>query len=220
MCAMGLGTKKMKVGTLFVSAGLSAILTFALLAAALTTDYWYIVKVDPVGSNGSHPLGEEELDSHSGLWRTCEGKNACILLIDPFGQQNVTASLQHLLSMHRTFVVLLPLSLILVVFGGMCGLVSSLAKSFHLLLFSGSFFLIGSLLTMSGICVYISYSNAAFEATMQIYESSAFQQVHISFGWSMVLAWLSFTTEVFTGTVLLIAAKIVKQQQAMRSAAI
>ncbi|XP_078506887.1 transmembrane protein 235 [Lissotriton helveticus] len=130
------------VGVLFVVAGVSGMFSFSFLAAAIGTDYWYLLEVAQVG-NGSR---WEELDSHSGLWRVCEGRNACIPLIDPFGEESteVPESQQHLICMHRAFVVLLPLSLILQVFGAICGLVSSLARNFLLLVLTGSYFLLGS----------------------------------------------------------------------------
>ncbi|KYO35675.1 transmembrane protein 235 [Alligator mississippiensis] len=69
----------------------------------------------------------------------------CVPLIDPFGSESreVPASLQHLIRMHRAFVVLLPLSLILIVFGWGCGVIGSLAQSSCLLLFTGCYFLLG-----------------------------------------------------------------------------
>lgn len=48
-----------------------------------------------------------------------------------------------LAGMHRAFVVLLPLSLILIVFGWGCGVIGSLAQSSCLLLFTGCYFLLG-----------------------------------------------------------------------------
>lgn len=46
--------------------------------------------------------------------------------------------------MHRTIVVLLPLSLVLLLIGGICGLVSSLAQSHVLLTGTASYFFICS----------------------------------------------------------------------------
>lgn len=46
--------------------------------------------------------------------------------------------------MHRTIVVLLPLSLVLLLIGGICGLVSSLAQSRVLLTGTASYFFICS----------------------------------------------------------------------------
>ncbi|XP_060544231.1 transmembrane protein 235-like [Pantherophis guttatus] len=60
-------------GTLCLAAALNGLLSFGFLAAAIGTDYWYLIHVDGAGRNGSARDGEE-LSSHSGLWRLCEGK--------------------------------------------------------------------------------------------------------------------------------------------------
>ncbi|XP_005989152.1 transmembrane protein 235 [Latimeria chalumnae] len=208
-----------KLGALFLVVGCAGILSFTFLTVAIGSDYWYIVEVNP---NANTSLPPQELDSHSGLWRYCEGKNGCISLIDPFGEETleVPDSQQHLIRMHLTFVILLPLSLILLVFGAICGLVSSLAKSFCLLLFTGCYFFVVGLLTLSGISLYIGYSKAAFVQAVEMYDHERFKNVHISFGWSMGLAWLSFSMDIIAGSLLLLAAKIVNLQHVMQSAEI
>ncbi|XP_054832275.1 transmembrane protein 235 [Eublepharis macularius] len=195
-------------GALCLGAALSGILSFGLLAAAIGTDYWYLIRVELAGRNGS-AWEAEQLSSHSGLWRLCEGRNACMPLIDPFGTESrqVPASLQHLIRMHRAFVVLLPLSLILVVFGWICGVISSLARSSRFLLFTGCYFLQGALLTLTGTTIYICYSRAAFRETVQMFDLKRFEHVRIAFGWSLALAWLSFGTEVLAGILFLLAAR-------------
>lgn len=45
--------------------------------------------------------------------------------------------------MHRAFMVLLPLSLILIIFGWICGIIGFLAQISWLLLFTGCYFLLG-----------------------------------------------------------------------------
>ncbi|XP_077184225.1 transmembrane protein 235 isoform X3 [Paroedura picta] len=97
---MGPGRCAASSGALCLGAALSGILSFALLAVALGTDYWYLIRVEPAGRNGS-AWEAERLSSHSGLWRLCEGRNACIPLIDPFGAESwqVPASLQYLISL-------------------------------------------------------------------------------------------------------------------------
>lgn len=57
------------LAALLLSAALGALLSFALLAAAVASDYWYILEV----ADASGP-DSAQLSSHSGLWRTCEGK--------------------------------------------------------------------------------------------------------------------------------------------------
>lgn len=58
------------LAALLLSSALGALLSFALLAAAVSSDYWYILEVANAGGSG----GEQQLSSHSGLWRTCEGE--------------------------------------------------------------------------------------------------------------------------------------------------
>ncbi|XP_042308554.1 transmembrane protein 235 [Sceloporus undulatus] len=205
-------------GPLCLGAALSGLCSFVLLAAAVATDYWYLLRVDLAPGNRSSSSSssssawdaqQQQLDSHSGLWRLCEGQNACIPLIDPFGAESwqVPASLQHLICMHRAFVVLLPLSLILIVFGWICGIIGSLVRSTCLLQFTGCYFLMGALLTLSGISIYICYSGAAFTETVRMFDQERFEHVHITFGWSLALAWLSFGTEGLAGFLLLLAAR-------------
>ncbi|XP_072882361.1 transmembrane protein 235 isoform X4 [Hemitrygon akajei] len=143
----------MALGTVCVTAGLTGLLSFVFLTVAIATDYWYVIDVSDSRYNNGE--GWEDLNSHSGLWRICEGKNACIALIDPFGEerQSVPESQQHLLFMQKVFVILLPLSLVLLVLGGIGGLISSLANGLYLLLFTGSYFLVGGSCTSSLMAV-------------------------------------------------------------------
>lgn len=59
---------RMNFGTVVVIAGFSGIFSFVFLAAAIGSDYWYIIKV-----NQENLTNSEDLDSHSGLWRINEG---------------------------------------------------------------------------------------------------------------------------------------------------
>uniref|UniRef100_A0A2K5N189 Transmembrane protein 235 n=1 Tax=Cercocebus atys TaxID=9531 RepID=A0A2K5N189_CERAT len=54
-------------------ARLRVLLSFALLAAAVASDYWYILEVADAGNGSAGPGRAELLSSHSGLWRVCEG---------------------------------------------------------------------------------------------------------------------------------------------------
>lgn len=63
-----------------------------------------------------------------------------------------------------------------------------------------------ALLTLSGISIYICYSRAAYAETVRMFDQQRFKHVHITFGWSLALAWLSFGTEVLAGTLFLLAA--------------
>ncbi|KAL6085796.1 hypothetical protein STEG23_030357 [Scotinomys teguina] len=199
------------LAALFLSAALGALLSFALLAAAVASDYWYILEVAYPGGSG----GAQQLSSHSGLWRTCEGQNSCVPLIDPFASDSLEASpsIQHLLSLHRTVMVVLPLSLILIVCGWVCGLLSSLSQSVPLLLLTGCYFLLGGALTLAGVSIYISYSHLAFVETARLYGVQHVQGVHISFGWSLALAWGSCALEVLSGALLLTAAQFLRLSQ-------
>eukprot|EP00073_Rattus_norvegicus_P050860 XP_017453244.1 PREDICTED: transmembrane protein 235 isoform X2 [Rattus norvegicus] len=171
------------LAALFLSAALGALLSFALLAAAVASDYWYILEVADAGSSGG-----ARLSSHSGLWRTCE-------------------------ALHRTVMVVLPLSLILIVCGWVCGLLSSLSQSVPLLLATGCYFLLGGALTLAGLSVYICYSQLAFVEAARLYGLQHVQSVHISFGWSLALAWGSCASEVLSGALLLAAARLLTLSQ-------
>ncbi|KPP71230.1 hypothetical protein Z043_109883 [Scleropages formosus] len=131
----------MNFGIVISSAGATALLSFCFLAAAIGSDYWYIIEVDK--ANCTH---SEDLDSHSGLWRIYEGKNASSYFIHSFlvDTTNYTEPERHLLNLHKVVVVLLPLTLVLLVFGWICGLVSSLARSKSLLSGTASYFLLCS----------------------------------------------------------------------------
>ncbi|XP_066560586.1 transmembrane protein 235 [Amia ocellicauda] len=197
----------MNFGAVVVLAGLTGLLSFSLLAAALGSEHWYLVEVR--GENGTRA---EELGSHSGLWRTCEGKNACFPLNNPFDADtsNFSDPIRHLTTLHKVIVILLPLSLVLLVFGGICGLVSSLARSCPLLLGSGSYILLCSFLTLAGLSIYINYSRLALEEMVDMVGEERMASVHVAFGWSMGVAWLSFILEVITGFLLLFGARLTK----------
>ncbi|XP_012668351.1 transmembrane protein 114 isoform X2 [Otolemur garnettii] len=92
---------RVHLGVLAGAAALTGALGFVLLAAAIGTDFWYIIDTerlersgpgaqDPWGTpNSSQP---EPLSSHSGLWRTCRAQSPCTPLMNPFWQENVTVS--------------------------------------------------------------------------------------------------------------------------------
>lgn len=65
------------------AAALTGALSFVLLAAAIGTDFWYIIDTERLERGGPGARGRagaanrselEPLSSHSGLWRTCRGK--------------------------------------------------------------------------------------------------------------------------------------------------
>ncbi|XP_009323081.1 PREDICTED: transmembrane protein 114 [Pygoscelis adeliae] len=143
-------------------------------------------------------------------------RSECYPLINPFWHENanITDSHRQLLYMHGTFVILMPLSLILMIFGGMTGFISILARAYLLLLMTGLLFLFGALVTLTGISVYIAYSAAAFEEAVCLLRSKdLLVEIDIRFGWSLALVWISFVAEVLTGAVFLLAARVVGLKQ-------
>ncbi|XP_061214279.1 transmembrane protein 114 isoform X3 [Neopsephotus bourkii] len=71
-----------------------------------------------------------------------------------------------------------------------------------------------SLVTLTGISVYIAYSAAAFkEAVCLLRSKDLLVEIDIRFGWSLALVWISFVTEVLTGAVFLLAARVVGLKQ-------
>ncbi|MBN3303830.1 TM114 protein, partial [Amia calva] len=159
---------KLTLSALAMFVALVGVLSFVFLVVAIGTDFWYIIDASKWGHNSS-----AHLSSHSGLWRTCNFKSECLPLVNPFGNGalnvtdsqrqllrfNLTDSVlylqlfpwssvcslthQHVKDMHGTFVVLLPLSLIVMIFGGMAGFISILARAYLLLLLTGILFLFG-----------------------------------------------------------------------------
>uniref|UniRef100_A0A673W7T7 Transmembrane protein 235 n=1 Tax=Salmo trutta TaxID=8032 RepID=A0A673W7T7_SALTR len=181
---------KLSFGSLVITAGIFGILSFAFLAAAIGSDYWYI-KV-----NRTNETDTEILDSHSGLWIIYKG--VCI----PMRVWNVVSVSP---DMHSASVVLLPLSLVRLLFGGICGLIcgliSSLPRSPALLTGTVSYLFFCSVLTLSGVSLYISYSQQALAEAESLVGAERLAQV-VSTSFELGLAWLSFCLEVLTGLLL------------------
>ncbi|XP_074961422.1 transmembrane protein 114 [Phalacrocorax aristotelis] len=204
---------KVNLGVLSLLVALVGVSSFVALVVAIATDFWYIIDASKLEASRN---GTDALSSHSGLWRTCGVRSECYPLINPFWHENtnVTGSHRQLLYMHGTFVILMPLSLILMIFGGMTGFISILARAYLLLLMTGLLFLFGALVTLTGISVYIAYSAAAFkEAVCLLRSKDLLVEIDIRFGWSLALVWISFVTEVLTGAVFLLAARVVGLKQ-------
>lgn len=68
------------------------------------------------------------------------------------------------------------------------------------------------LFTLSGVSIYIKYSNQAMEEFQQIVSPENLAYVNVSFGWSLATAWLSYSLEVATGLLLMLAAKITQMK--------
>ncbi|XP_071386633.1 transmembrane protein 235-like [Centroberyx affinis] len=196
----------MRYGVVVLIAGLTGLLSFSFLAVAIGTDYWYIIDV-----NKPNYTGADDLSSHSGLWNINEGESSSSII--PSFAAN-TSSLseveRHLLGLHQVVVIMLPLSLVLLVFGWIFGLVSSLARSPNLLAGSASYFLFCSLFTLSGVSIYISYSQHAMEEFERVVSPEDLAYVDVSFGWSLAMSWLSYSLEVATGLLLMLAARIIQ----------
>ncbi|XP_018610212.1 transmembrane protein 114 [Scleropages formosus] len=206
---------KLTLGALAVFVAVAGVVSFVFLVLAIGTDFWYIIDMSKWERNSS------QLSSHSGLWRTCDAHNKqCWPFVNPFGNaNNFTESHRQLLGMHGTFVVLLPLSVIVMVIGGMVGFISILARAYLMLLLTGVILLFGALITLSGISVYVAYSAAAFKEALYISSRRTLEDINIHFGWSMALAWISFVAELLTGISFLLASRIVaavrRQDQAI-----
>uniref|UniRef100_H3D5Q8 Transmembrane protein 235 n=1 Tax=Tetraodon nigroviridis TaxID=99883 RepID=H3D5Q8_TETNG len=200
---------KVRLGSAAAAAGISGSLSFLLLAASLGSDYWYIIEVNPA-------MNMSELNSHSGLWSIHEGtpRLSCTCWVGTCTPVGPTHSehANNCAAMHRTIVVLLPLSLVLLLLGGICGLVSSLAQSRALLTATASFFFICSLFTLSGVSLYMVYSYRALAETEKLEGTEGLAYIRTSFGWSLALAWLSFGLELLTGALLLAAARLAELQ--------
>ncbi|XP_040885130.1 transmembrane protein 235 [Toxotes jaculatrix] len=194
---------KVSFGSVVIMAGICGILSFAFLATALGTTHWYIIE-----------MKSKNMSSHSGLWITIEGGKMWEDSADFFKanySRHSTTELQ-LQKMHGAIVVVLPLSLVLLLFGGICGLVSSLARSPVLLTRTASYFFICSLLTLCAVILYIIYSYEALAEAERRVEPEVLADVHISFGWSLGMVWLSYGLELLTGVLLLTAARMAKLQ--------
>ncbi|XP_017729922.1 PREDICTED: transmembrane protein 114 isoform X3 [Rhinopithecus bieti] len=92
---------RVHLGGLAGAAALTGALSFVLLAAAIGTDFWYIIdteRLERSGLGAQDLLGSinrsqlEPLSSHSGLWRTCRVQSPCTPLMNPFWLENVTVS--------------------------------------------------------------------------------------------------------------------------------
>ncbi|KAK1881774.1 Transmembrane protein 235 [Dissostichus eleginoides] len=184
---------KVTLGSLVITAGISGLLSFAFLATSLGTQYWYIIEMNPMNVSDF-----EDMSSHSGLWSINEGEKN-VDSIDSFtaDESRYSETELHMLSMHGAIVVVLPISLVLLLFGAICGLVSSLARS---------------PLLLTGTAAYFFICSELWRRRRGWWGAEGLAHVHTSFGWSLGLAWLSYGLELLTGVLLLLAARTAKQQ--------
>ncbi|XP_053194686.1 transmembrane protein 235-like [Scomber japonicus] len=198
----------MRYGLVVLTAGFTGLLSFSLLAVAIGTDYWYIIDV-----NKPNYTGPDDLSSHSGLWRIIEGANrSSVIPSFTANMSSLSEAERHLLGLHKVVVIVLPLNLILLVFGWIFGLVSSLARSPNLLAGTASYFLFCSVFTLAGVSIYIRYSNQAMEEFRRVVDPENLAYVDVSFGWSLATAWISYSLEVATGLLLMLAARITQMK--------
>ncbi|XP_034988199.1 transmembrane protein 114 isoform X1 [Zootoca vivipara] len=204
-------------------AALAGVVSFSFLVVAISTDFWYLIDASKLQKLINRT---DSLSSHSGLWRTCQVNRTCFHLVNPFNPDisNITTSHKQLLSkteckvgtkdMHGAVVILLPLSLILLIFGAMTGFISILAQAYFLLVFTGLLFLFGALITLAGLSIYITYFAAGFrEAILLLGKKNLLDIINIQFGWSLAFAWVSLATEILTGLAFLLMARMVDMKQ-------
>ncbi|CAB1350286.1 unnamed protein product, partial [Coregonus sp. 'balchen'] len=121
--------------------------------------------------------------------------------------------------MHGTFMVLLPVSMIIMVVGGVMGFIGLLARAYILLLMtvcpcislvvSMSLCLPSALSSLTGVSVYMAYSAAVFQEAQCLAEQMGvnMEGIQILFGWSLILAWVSSGTQLFTSAGFLLACR-------------
>ncbi|XP_029692239.1 transmembrane protein 235 [Takifugu rubripes] len=196
----------MRYGVAILSAGFTGLLSFSLLAVAIGSDFWYIINVN-------NHTGPDDLSSHSGLWRIIEGANrSSVIPSFKANMSSLSEPEQHLLGLHKVVVIMLPLSLVLLVFGWIFGFVSSLVRIPRMLVGSASYILFCSLFTLTGLLVYIQYCNQAMEDFKQVVSLENLTTVDVSFGWSFAIAWLSYSLEVTSSLLLMLAARITQMK--------
>ncbi|XP_026116599.1 voltage-dependent calcium channel gamma-2 subunit-like [Carassius auratus] len=171
-----------------------AFAAFSLMTIAVGTDYWlYSRGVCKIKTSNENETGKknEEVMTHSGLWRTCclEGnfKGMC-KHIDHFPEDadyQADAS-EYFLRAVRASSIFPILSVILLFMGGLCVAASEFYKSRHnIILSAGIFFVSAGLSNIIGIIVYIS-ANAGDPSKSDSKKNS------YSYGWSFYFSALSF----------------------------
>ncbi|XP_031429368.1 transmembrane protein 235-like [Clupea harengus] len=198
-----------KFGVVVVAAGVLGFFSFGFLALAIGTEYWYVIDVNAGNCSDSQSMAGMQ-SSHAGLWRIYEGPDSSLYVIS-VEASNHTAMEKHLLSLHRAVVILLPMNLLLLVVGGISSLYSALTNSTCLLKASAAYLLLCSLLTLSGVSIYITYSQQALAEVQRTVDEETLSRVHLSFGWSLTVACLSFSLQIASGILLLVAARIAQQ---------
>ncbi|XP_066498118.1 calcium channel, voltage-dependent, gamma subunit 2a [Hoplias malabaricus] len=171
-----------------------AFAAFSLMTIAVGTDYWLysrgVCKIKSTNENETSKKNEEVM-THSGLWRTCclEGnfKGLC-KQIDHFPEDadyEADAS-EYFLRAVRASSIFPILSVILLFMGGLCIAASEFYKSRHnIILSAGILFVSAGLSNIIGMIVYIS-ANAGDPTKSDSKKNS------YSYGWSFYFGALSF----------------------------
>uniref|UniRef100_A0A672RIP0 Voltage-dependent calcium channel gamma-2 subunit-like n=2 Tax=Sinocyclocheilus grahami TaxID=75366 RepID=A0A672RIP0_SINGR len=155
-----------------------AFAAFSLMTIAVGTDYWLysrgVCKIKTTNENETSKKNEEVM-THSGLWRTC-----CLE-----GRSSKRSSEEPLCAVRASSIFPI-LSVILLFVGGLCVAASEFDKSRHnIILSAGIFFVSAGLSNIIGIIVYIS-ANAGDPSKSDSKKNS------YSYGWSFYFSALSF----------------------------
>ncbi|XP_051562873.1 calcium channel, voltage-dependent, gamma subunit 2b isoform X1 [Myxocyprinus asiaticus] len=171
-----------------------ALAAFSLMTIAVGTDYWlYSRGVCKIKTTNENETGKknEEVMTHSGLWRTCclEGsfKGMC-KQIDHFPEDAdyKADGSEYFLRAVRASSIFPILSVILLFMGGLCVAASEFYKSRHnIILSAGILFVSAGLSNIIGIIVYIS-ANSGDPSKSDSKKNS------YSYGWSFYFGALSF----------------------------
>ncbi|KAK6476033.1 voltage-dependent calcium channel gamma-3 subunit-like [Huso huso] len=179
-----------------------AFAAFSLMTIAVGTDYWLysrgVCRTKSTNDNETSRKNEEVM-THSGLWRTCclEGsfKGVCKkidhFLEDADYEQDAA---EYLLRAVRASSIFPILSVGLLFLGGLCVAASEFYKSRHnVILSAGIFFVSAGLSNIIGIIVYIS-ANAGDPGKSDSKKS-------YSYGWSFYFGALSFIIAEMVGVI-------------------
>ncbi|XP_016370164.1 voltage-dependent calcium channel gamma-3 subunit-like isoform X1 [Sinocyclocheilus rhinocerous] len=170
-----------------------AFAAFSLMTIAVGTDYWlYSRGVCRVKSNNENETSRknEEVMTHSGLWRTCclEGtfRGVC-KKIDHFPEDAdyEQDAAEYLLRAVRASSIFPIMSVGLLFMGGLCVAASEFYRSRHnVILSAGIFFVSAGLSNIIGIIVYISANSGD--------PGQSDSKKSYSYGWSFYFGALSF----------------------------
>ncbi|XP_006637205.1 voltage-dependent calcium channel gamma-3 subunit isoform X1 [Lepisosteus oculatus] len=179
-----------------------AFAAFSLMTIAVGTDYWLysrgVCRTKSANDNETSRKNEEVM-THSGLWRTCclEGtfRGVC-KKIDHFPEDAdyEQDAAEYLLRAVRASSIFPILSVGLLFMGGLCVAASEFYKSRHnVILSAGIFFVSAGLSNIIGIIVYIS-ANAGDPGQSDSKKS-------YSYGWSFYFGALSFIIAEMVGVI-------------------